>query len=119
MTTPDVIGDDLAFLTDKLDGCTITAHEAVRLASTWWDKTGRRLIDKTYNRDRKDSFRPAGQNGAPAIRVKGTGEVVLPSQILEALPWDQLGRRERALIVKSWLEQYRQLYARGSSRVVQ
>ena len=115
---PDIIGDSLAHLTDRLPGLTITGTEAVRLASTWWDKTGRRLINKLFNRDRVDTLKGPGANGAPAIRVKGTGDVVVPSQILEGLPWEQLGRRERALVVRSWLAQNRDLYAKDSTKVI-
>lgn len=94
-----VNGRSLDFLTRELDGCTLTAIEAVRLASAWWDKTGRRLINKAFNHER--------------------GDVVVPSRILEAKPWDELDKRERTLVVQSWLAQYRVLYVRGGSRVVQ
>lgn len=104
---------DLTFLAKQLDGCTLTAPEAVRLAADWWDKTGRHLTSKTFNRDQRTTFTPS--NGtAPAIRVKDKGDVVLPSRILQGMPWAELDRRERKSIVSCWIEQYRQQYARAN-----
>lgn len=113
---PDIVGDSLAFLAERLPGLTITGTEAVRFASAWWDKTGRKLIDKAYNRDRTDTF--SHGRGTASVRVKGSPEVVVPSRILEGCPWAELDRRARMLVVKCWLEFNRENYMQGAARVV-
>lgn len=105
--------DTLDHLTEQLPDCTLTAPEAVKMASKWWDAIGRKLISKTFNRSRIDTAKGPGANGAPAIFVKGTGEVEIPSQILEGVEWARLGKREMGLVVKCWLSQYRAVYAPG------
>lgn len=107
--------DDLSFLGKTLDGCTLTAREVVAMTEKWWDKTGRHLMGKESNLERVDTFKGA-KGGAPAIRIRGTAEVVIPSKVLQALPWAELDRRDRAAVVKAWLSQYRQVYGPDASR---
>lgn len=114
--TQDIVGDSLAYLAERLPGLTITGREAVRFASAWWDATGRHLIDKAFNRDRADTF--SHGRGTASIRVKGSPEVVVPSRILEGCPWAELGRRERMLVVKHWLEFNRENYMREAPKAV-
>jgi uncharacterized lipoprotein YddW (UPF0748 family) len=108
----------LDFLTEPLTGTTLTAQEAVRLAASWWDKTGRHLMSKTSNRDAQDRV-SRSKAGGVMIRVKDKGDVVIPSKVLQGFAWDELDRRERALVVRCWLGEYREVYATGASRVVQ
>lgn len=81
----------------------MTAREAVLLASRWWDKTGRGLINLKANEERApDVHRGAGANGAPAIRVKGSAFRSVNSGIMDGRMWEDLDRRERLAIVKAW-----------------
>lgn len=114
----NIAGRDLAFLTHHLDGCTLTAAEAVRMASRWWDNTGRKILSKIFNKEIKDSFNPAPKGGGVAIKVKGSPEVVIPSRVLEGFAWGELDRREREVVVKAWLSQYRKVYAVGAQSVI-
>lgn len=108
-----IVGRDLEFLTKEIGGSTLSASEAVRLASKWWDSTGRKIISKVFNVEEVGgSYRGAG-GGAPAIRVTPNREVVIPSKVLQGHAWDELDRRERAAVVKAWLSQYRKVYAPG------
>lgn len=106
--------EELDFLTEQLQGSTLTAPEAVRMASRWWDNTGRNIISKIFNTEIVGgSARGPGLNGAPAIKVSGNREVTLPSKLLQGHPWEDLDRRERAAVVKAWVSQYRAIYAPG------
>jgi hypothetical protein len=110
-------GRDLAYLTKLLPGTTLTAVEVVRLASRWWDGTGRKIISKVFNVEEVGgSAKGPGKNGAPAIRVSPNREVVIPSKVLQGHAWDELDRRERAAVVKAWLSQYRKVYAPGAEK---
>lgn len=112
----NIAGRDLEFITKNLDGSTLTAIEAVRLAEKWWDGVGRKIISKVFNvEDVGGSARGPGKNGAPAIRVTPNKQTVIPSKVLQGHAWAELDRRERAAVVQAWLSQYRKVYATGAA----
>ena len=79
----------------------MTAKEAVRRASAWWDKTGRHIMNKRVNEERAAPKVYTGGN-APAIIVQGAVQQTLPSGILNALPWAELTKREQFAVVNIW-----------------
>lgn len=94
---------------ELLDGLTITTREAVRMASDWWDKTGRHLMRQQMStkanikETRNGKFRPA-VNGAPAIKPGVDRSVVIPSKILQGHAWEELDAEERSRVVAGWLK---------------
>lgn len=83
----------------------MTAKEAVSRASAWWDKTGRKLMNAKVNEERGKPRVFTGGN-APALILQGETRATLPSGILQALPWDDLSRREKQFVVKVWHNEY-------------
>jgi len=80
----------------------MTADEAVRRAALWWDAIGRHMVPGRLNtvEDRKVTI-----GGGPMIVAKDT-HPDLPSGILRGLPWDDLGRNEKARVVRAWRDQH-------------
>lgn len=64
------------------------SDEAVRLASAWWDRTGRHVLRREFNQERDEK----------------TGEITdtIPSGILKCLPWAMLTRKEQVAVVLKW-----------------
>lgn len=110
---------DLSFLKEQLDGCSITANDAVKLASRWWDQTGRGafLKSRKANIEINTKFR-AASGGAPGIKTS-SAEVVLPSRILEGRPWQELDKRERFSVITAWLKFYRAQFPREQAKALQ
>lgn len=109
MTKPlNPIAETLDHLVEQLPGTTLTAPEVVRMASTWWDKVGRKIINKHFNLRDESTFRGGG--GGPAIVVRKT-ETEIPSRIMAGKPWAELDKREQVSVAKAWLSQYRQIYS--------
>lgn len=65
--------------------------EALARAETWWDKVGRHGIQK----------HEPGTPGAFSSPDKAD-ENFIPSGVINALPWDELSKREKLLITKAW-----------------
>lgn len=98
---------NLDIVTDTIGGCGLTASEAVRLASLWWDKTGRGLVHRKANESRApDVVKGPGLNGAPAIRIKPTPERSVDSGVLDGRKWEDLTRREKLAVTKAWLAEF-------------
>jgi len=80
----------------------MTAKEAIQRSMHWWETKGRKEMQTQAMRQAK----PVGgaDNGAGASFVSNNADDprFLPSGILQALPWDQLGQREKINIVKTW-----------------
>lgn len=73
--------------------------EAARQAEKWWEEA-RHLVPKEANREIKKRVRAGGKN-TPALVFKDV-ETVLPSGILNGLPWNELERGEKLQVVKLW-----------------
>ncbi len=74
------------------------ARELIARASAWWDATGRHAVNQSFNQERKRGTFKAATNNAPGFKIADTDETVLPSGILNRLPWDALQKDERMRI---------------------
>ncbi len=75
--------------------------EAVKLASIWWDDTGRKLIRTACNEERT-RYRVRTGGNAPGIVTRGPLEKVFSSRLMCGAHWDELDKREQMQIVKFW-----------------
>jgi hypothetical protein len=90
-------------MSDKLHSG-ISASEAVKKASEWWDKIGKDLIRKQANEEVHGRKFHAAVSGAPAIVTPGEKRALIQSGLLQGFVWERLTRRERAEVVKQWHE---------------
>ncbi len=74
-------------------------EEAVERAAKWWDKTGRGMVNREFNRrtDRKVSTSKTG----PMLISQST-EDDLPSGILRGVAWEALTKAEQLEVVRIW-----------------
>lgn len=77
------------------------AEEAVKRATAWWNKIGRRALNRSFNQERDPSKVLTG-GPAPAVVIAGEVKDVLPSGILKGLPFSMLTRAEQVRVVKAW-----------------
>lgn len=91
---------------DRLRGG-IKADEALRRAAQWWDRRGRSLISQegllAFNLAEVGRQVSLGK-GAPMLINKGEHVPLVPSGILNGLPWARLTKAEQLVIVKQWHE---------------
>lgn len=76
--------------------------EAVARASEWWDKTGRKLIKLKCNEERTRYRVRTSKGKAPGIVTRGPLEKVYSSRLMSGVMWEQLDKREKLEIVKTW-----------------
>jgi hypothetical protein len=75
--------------------------EAVKLASAWWDETGRHIIDTKFNKRRmQGTVRAMGVSSGIHIRLSDID--IIPSGILRGKPWAELVNREQLQVIKIW-----------------
>jgi len=102
-----VIRPDNTAILAVMDGDTrldtgMKISEAIKRASAWWERAGRKQMQREQQRQAK----PVGgaDNGAGsafASKDKASANF-LPSGIIHGLAWEALGKRERLMIVKTW-----------------
>ena len=76
--------------------------EAISKARNWWDDIGRKLVHTIFNKEQVGGSFKATSGRAPGIKVSPTLQPVVPSGILNGLPWARLDKREKFEIVLKW-----------------
>ena len=75
--------------------------EAVQRALSWWDKTGRHIIDKEFNKLRmQGTVRLMAVSSG--IHIRRDDIDIIPSGILQGKPWAELVNREQLQVIKIW-----------------
>lgn len=89
--------DPLAKLDTGMSGA-----EAVKRASAWWQKTGRRIMKSEAKRQRQALTSSDKGNGGVFASQDPDDPRFLPSGLLHGHPWDHLDRRSKIQVVKIW-----------------
>jgi hypothetical protein len=88
-------------LDQKLD-TGMTAVEAVRRAEHWWEKTGAKEMRLHGLRHTQTVGGSLHGIGGAFASLDPKSENYLPSGIIHGKPWDDLTKREKAMVVKAW-----------------
>lgn len=91
---------------DIMPGSGMSVREAINKARIWWETLGRHELSKQLNKqsnvEEVGRVVKPGTGRSPGFTVAGSREVVVPSGILQGLPWDQLTKQEQTNVVRQW-----------------
>jgi len=74
--------------------------EAVQRAANWWERTGRKQMQRELQRQAKPVGGADKGAGGAFASLDAQSANFMPSGIIHGEPWDALGKRERMMIVK-------------------
>ena len=92
-------------MSDKLD-TGMTAAEAVRRASEWWDSTGRYLVNTKANEVERGRKVRVASTKLPGLIISGEQVPVEKGGIFRGLPWAMLQRDEQLRVTKAWHHEF-------------
>ncbi len=76
-------------------------QEAIQRAADWWERTGRKQMQRELQRQAKPVGGSDKGAGSAFASKDAQSANFLPSGIIHGQPWEALGKRERLMIVKT------------------